>query len=226
MSQDETIYEAGESGDKDAAEGRHRLYREPEEYSEVIRTTPRAKTPWAAFMVRPAALRFETQDNEEKVLMLLRQHPVTNIKWVLTAILLSVVPVFAVMFDLGIIPPNFVFVSILFWYVFVFGFAFEQFLVWYFNVYLVTDERVIDYDFYSLLYKRISSAKIDNIEDVTFEMGGVPSSLINYGNVFIQTAAESREIEFHNVPRPELVVKLLNELILEEEREKLEGRVR
>ena len=211
---------------KSGLESGRPLAKDPTEYSEVMRLHKPTKSPWAAFMVRPPFLRFDTQDTEEKILVLLRRHPITNVGWILTTLALIFVPFFLVFFNVNLLPGNFVFVTVLFWYVFLFGFAFEKFLVWYFNVFLITDERVIDYDFYSLLYKRVSAAKIDNIEDVTFEMGGVASSLINYGNVFIQTAAETREIEFHNVPKPELVVKLLNELILEEEQEKLEGRAR
>ena len=197
--------------------------RDPKDYSEILRKFPEATNPFAAFMLRPK-IHFETQDRDEQVLLLLRRHFITNLGWIVTTMVMLFVPALGSIFELGFLPANFWFVGTLFWYVFVFGYAFEAFLVWYFNVYIVTDERVIDYDFYSLLYKRVSAAKIEDIQDVTYEMGGVASNLVNYGNVFIQTAAESLEIDFHEVPNPDLVVKLLNELILEEERENMEGR--
>jgi hypothetical protein len=107
----------------------------------------------------------------------------------------------------------------------VIGFAIESFIKWFYNVYIITDERIIDIDFHSLLFKDISSAKIDNIEDSTASTGGFWGSLFDYGTITIQTAAEKREFEFGSVPHPNKVAKLINELLLEEEREKLEGRV-
>ncbi|HEX7018248.1 MAG TPA: PH domain-containing protein, partial [Patescibacteria group bacterium] len=114
----------------------------------------------------------------------------------------------------------------IFWYLLITGFALESFLSWFFNVYIITDERVIDVDFLSLIYKNISSAKIDNIEDITAETGGAVRSIFNFGTVKIQTAGAATELEFEDVPHPAKVTRLLNELLLEEEREKIEGRVR
>jgi hypothetical protein len=76
-----------------------------------------------------------------------------------------------------------------------------------------------------LIYQNISAAKIDNIEDVTATKGGALRSVFDFGTVHIQTAAEKTQFEFEDVPHPSQVTKLLNELILEEEREKNEGRV-
>lgn len=203
------------------------LWRKPEEYSEVMRRESRTKNPLAAFVVKPRRIRFETQDPEEHVLLLLRKHGVTNLGWAATSLFLLVVPFLWEWLPLFVaLPMGYQVMLILSWYMVVVGYAFEKFLSWYFNVYIVTDERIIDYDFYSLLYKRVSEAKIDRIEDVTYEMGGALMNLFNYGTVFIQTAGELREFDFVAVPKPETVVKLLNELTIEEEREKLEGRVR
>lgn len=204
------------------------VHREPSEYSDLMKE-PRTTNPFAAFVVKPKNLSFETQEKEEKVLLLLRRHVITNVPWIVAAVLLLLVPFFLPLIPLSLLdffPDRFRFVSLVIWYLLVFGFVFEQFLDWYFNVYVITDERIIDFDFYSLIYKRVSEAKIDKIEDITFEMTGVLKSIFNYGTIFIQTAGESREFEFVDTPQPQRVVKFLNELALEEEREQLEGRVR
>jgi len=44
--------------------------------------------------------------------------------------------------------------------------------------------------------------------------------------VVIQTAAQVPKIEFEAVPNPDKVARVLRELRIEEEQEKLEGRVR
>lgn len=201
--------------------------RHEKEYSEVMRQLPQTKSPLAAFVVRPKKLKFETQESQEKILLLLRKHPITNLSWILIAGLMVLAPLMLTVVPLlAFFPMRFQLVTVVFWYLMTFGFVVEQFLSWYFNVYVITDERIIDFDFYSLVYKRVSEAKIDKIEDVTFQMTGVMRSLFNYGTVYIQTAGESREFEFDDTPQPQKVVKFLNEMVLEEEREKIEGRVR
>jgi hypothetical protein len=57
-------------------------------------------------------------------------------------------------------------------------------------------------------------------------MSGITSSIFNYGTVKIQTAAAIVEFDFEDVPQPAKVTAFLNELLLEEEREKIENRVR
>lgn len=201
--------------------------RDERDYSEVLRNTPTTTNPLAAFVVRPKNLKFETQDSEEKILLLLRKHPITNVPWMIWAGIallaplgLSIVPLFSFM------PERFQFITVVFWYVLVLGFILEQFLNWYFNVYVITDERILDFDFYSLIYKRVSEMRLDKIEDVTFEMSGVVRNIFNFGTVFIQSAGEAREFEFEDTPLPQKVVKLLNELQMEEQQEAIEGRVR
>ena len=57
-------------------------------------------------------------------------------------------------------------------------------------------------------------------------MGGVIRTIFNYGDVYIQTAAEVPTFQFLAVPKPDRVARVLQDLIIEEEKEKLEGRVR
>ena len=72
---------------------------------------------------------------------------------------------------LDTIPTNFKFVFIMIWYLISMAYTLESFLTWFFNVYIVTDERIIDIDFYNLTYKEVSDANLDKIEDVTYKMG-------------------------------------------------------
>jgi len=182
--------------------------------------------PFSAYMVRPK-IRFETQDREEKVILLMRRHVVTNLRWILIAAFLSVIPAFFEFFPLfGLFPARFQIIFAAMWYLFTTAYIFEHFLSWYYNVYIITDERIVDVDFYSILYKKVSDTKIDNIQDVTFVTGGALRTLFDYGTIYIQTAGEMREFDFEEVPHPDRVAKVLNELILEEEQERLEGRVR
>lgn len=203
-------------------------FRGPKEYSSVMAEHRQTRNPLAAFAVRPRKVKFETQDPEEYVLLLLRRHVITNVPWIVVAMIMLVVPlVVPTVFPMvSWVPVRFIGVATVMWYLLTAGYILESFLTWYFNVYIVTDERIVDIDFYSLIYKEISDTKIERIQDVTVTQGGVVRALFNFGTVYIQTAGEKREFDFEDVPRPQLVAKFLNEMLLEEERERMEGRVR
>lgn len=184
-------------------------------------------SPLASYSFMPEKVDFEIRDNEEKTVLLLRKHPITNIPWILLFLLMFFAPIVLANFPiLEFLPDNFRFVAILGWYLITVAYALESFLSWFFNVYIITDERIVDIDFHNLIYKEISDANIDRIQDVTYKMGGVIRTIFNYGDVFIQTAAEVPSFEFLAVPRPSEVARVLQNLRIEEEQEKIEGRVR
>lgn len=192
--------------------------------NEILGHTPH---PLSSTLINPKVFSFEEKDDEEAVLLVLRRHWFTNVGWIITAVILAFLP--------GFLPLKIIFsgvsssyqlVAVLFWYLITFVFSFEKFLSWYFNVYIVTDERVVDIDFENLLVKKFSEAKINMIQDVTSKVIGLFPTLFNYGSVYIQTAAEVPEIEFEMVPNPEKVIKVLQQLRQEEEQEALDGRVR
>ena len=193
---------------------------------ETIANERPTRNPFAAYMVKPK-VRFETQDREEKIVLLVRRHVVTNVGWVLTGVFFFIIPIFwSYVPFFHFFPDRFQIIMIVLWYLLAIAYLLEHFLSWYYNVQIITDERIVDVDFHSLLYKEVSDTKIENVQDVTFVMGGALRALLNYGTVYIQTAGERREFDFEDVPHPNRVAKIINELLLEEEKEKIEGRVR
>lgn len=172
----------------------------------------------AAFISYPDNVRFDTQSEEEEIILLLRKHWITNLFWLTTTLILIffppvVFPVLALRQILPTILPNFGLVLLAFWYLITFGFALVNFISWYFNVYIVTNERIIDVDFYNLLYRKLSSARIARVQDVTYKLGGVVRSLFDFGDVFIQTAGTEANFEFEAVPQPESVVRKISDLM-------------
>lgn len=175
----------------------------------------------------PPRTRFETQEEGEEVVLFLRQHLVVTVPWllmVLTALVIT--PVFEYFPPYASLPATYQLVITLMWYLFVVGYGFARMMSWFFNIYILTDERVVDVDFTNILYRKISSAKIEEIQDVNVVSSGAFETFFNYGSVSIQTAAEVPEFEFAKVPHPDKVGTIINQLIDMEEQEKLEGRVK
>ena len=156
---------------------------------------------------------FEGQEKEEKVVLFLRQHPLANIPWILASLLMFAAPLVLTSFKLlEFLPSNFLFIAILSWYLITSGFILEKLLSWLFNVYIVTDKRIIDIDFFNLVHKQVSYAALDKIQDITYSTGGVVGTLFNWGDVLIQTAGASPNFDFLKVPEPALVVGKIKEL--------------
>lgn len=89
------------------------------------------------------------------------------------------------------------------------------FLVWidvYFDVWIVTNERIVNIEQKDLFTRRISELRFSRVQDVTSEVQGIIPSVLNYGDVHVQTAGEHARFIFHNVPDPvtikDLVMKL------------------
>ena len=208
-------------------EQKQRPRRKIEDYSEVMKSEKSSDNFFSAFITKPKKIKLDIQNKDEKIVLVLRQHIATQIKslFFLCIAILAIPTILGFSGFMGALPSKFVSAFYIFWVALSFGLFVRSFLIWLFNVYIITDERIIDVDFNSMIYFNISNAKIENIEDVTASTSGPMAAIFDYGTITIQTAGERTEFEFSSVPHPAKVTKLLSELILEEEREKIEGRV-
>jgi len=167
----------------------------------------------SSFLVEPKHLKFAEQDEEEKIYLAIRPHWVTNLSWILISIIMLFVPLLFKYFSfLDFFSGNYQFVINTFWYLITFIYAFEKFLTWYFDLFLVTGERVVDIKFNNLLNKHFAEADLDMIQDVSSSVRGVMGTFFNYGDVLFQTASEINQITFEKVPNPEKIIKLTEEL--------------
>jgi hypothetical protein len=171
------------------------------------------KSPFSSSLIFPKVFSFAERDDDETVLIALRPHWFTNVSWILISIILFIIPpLFKLVPLIDTLPGNYLFVLSLFWYMVSVAFVFQKFMSWYFDVYIITNRRVIDIDFYNLLTKKFSEAELSKIQDVTSQVAGVSQTIFNYGNVLIQTAAEIDEITFTKIPHPDRVVKIIQEM--------------
>lgn len=202
------------------------VHRYVDDYSEVLKAENPGTRIWSSYLPKPLRFNFDSQERHEHILLVLRQHPISQVKKILAGLVLMFVPL--LLSSIGVtslLPGSYQMSILIMWAIMTFGYYFSIFLTWFFSVYIITDERIIDVDFYSLIHKDVSSAKLDRIEDTSAVTGGAIQSMFDFGTVSIQTAGATVQIDFENVPHPARITKLLNELQLEEEREKVEGRV-
>lgn len=193
----------------------------------IYSITGHTKYPLSSLLINPHVFDFEERDSNEKIMLVARPHWFTNVSWIVTSFFLVLAPSLLKFVPIiNGIPVKFQILGVFVWYLITFAFAFEKFISWYFDVYIITDERVIDISFNNLLDKKFSEAKLTMIQDVTSRVSGVSQTMLNYGTVLIQTAAEVSEIHFEMVPNPEKIIKVLQVLRQEEEKETLGGGIK
>ena len=176
----------------------------------------------SSFVANPRAYHFSTQHDGESIEYLLRRHWWTNVKWMLLSAFLLILPVifanFSQLFTFwDIFSSDLKIVLLLVWYFVAAFFVFEHFLLWYYNAFLITDERVLDLDFYGFFHMESSEARLEQIQDVSHTQGGLSQLIFNFGNVYVQTASELGKIEILGVANPAKVHKILIDLKEKEE---------
>lgn len=180
---------------------------------------------WDAFVVKPKNVIYEDLDSDEEILIMGRSHIITNFNWVFGLSFLFFLPLFWKEFPFFSSLSTEVNLAIdVFWYLGVIFYVILNTLMWFYNVYIVTNERVIDIDFLGLLNKTVNVTQISKIEDVNFTQKGLFASWFNYGDVVVETASEQRTQDvsrggdkaaftFRSIGEPNKVTSVISELM-------------
>ena len=174
---------------------------------------------FSAYCDNPQAVKVADKLDDEEILLYLRKHFVTNAPWIIKAIgfmiifpLLVYVNSFGLI-DITFLPYNYVLFLTTFYYMIIFAYMFVKYLSWFYNISLVTTQRIIDIDFSSLVYENVAATKLTQLEDVSYSQIGIIRSIFDYGDVTLQTAGTVSGFDFLAVPHPEKIIKIINNLI-------------
>lgn len=174
----------------------------------------------SSFCQNPQGVSFETQKGTESIILFLRSHFLTNLSWIIISIILVILPLIAALFlpnmHLGFLSSEvvsrFVTVFALFYYLIVFSYIFLSFLSWFYNVFIVTTERILDIDYSDIVVHNMAETKLNHIEDVRYTQSGFIPSFINYGNLFVQTAGTEENFEAFSIPKPREATDIITDL--------------
>lgn len=181
--------------------------------NKIVRKTPHF---FSSFFQNPGGLSFQEQEKNEEIILLLRRHFITNVPWILFVLFLAILPItfplLAITFPFPPLSSLTIVFMVSFYYLILFGLALLNFTLWYFHIGLVTNIRIVDIDLSGLLYRHVATARHESVEEVTYDQIGFVTSLFNYGNVHVQTAGATANIEFDRVPRPAKVADIIGDL--------------
>lgn len=160
---------------------------------------------------------FPAQEKDERILLILRRHWFTYaIFWFVTILL--IIPMIA-FFSYAVNNPDAITaqiqnISILacsIYILFLFALLMNGFVDFYLDVYIITDRRIVDIVQNGLFKREISELNLRMIQDVSAHVDGIFPTLLHYGNINVQTAAETPNFAFKNIPHPyEISKKILD----------------
>lgn len=149
----------------------------------------------------------------EKVLLFLRRHWMTPTEIIFYMILLYIVPFGVVSIFLEplttyighpVFGPLITIVGSMY-AMGVWLFGFMEITDYYLDTWIVTNERILNIEQKGLFTRVASELHLSAIQDATSEIHGMLRTLLNFGNVHIQTAGEKTRFIFKDIPHPEKI---------------------
>lgn len=79
------------------------------------------------------------------------------------------------------------------------------------DIWIITNQRLIDSTKFTPFNQRVSSADLINVEDMTVEKQGVLPTMFNYGDLRCQTAGAHSNFVLAGIPDPTKTLQLVDE---------------
>ncbi len=160
------------------------------------------------------------QKSYEKIKYVLRRHPITFAPKILFTIVLIVFPAILYFMITNIYPAlleneNIYTLTTLLgsiYYLSILLFTFTHFVDFYLDMWIITNDRIIDIEQFNLFSRTISELDLFRIQDITTDVHGLFASMFNYGNLKITTASGNLDLVFHNIPSPDKIRRELLDL--------------
>lgn len=82
------------------------------------------------------------------------------------------------------------------------GYTFYVWFMWNNGIYVVTDQRVIRIEQLGIFNREISEAEVDRIQEISTEVKGPIRTMMNFGDVKLQTASKEGKVTLKDVASP------------------------
>lgn len=168
---------------------------------------------------QPSHVVLEGKNITDVIKLFVRRHIVTNIPWIVTTIVLFLIPpLIQILLTVTntttfVLPGNFILIFILFYYLIAFTYAFINFLDWFFNIIIISNTEIIDIDYKDVVFHDVAATNVNLVEDVNYVQVGFIRSLFNFGDLFVQTAGGKENIEAYAIPQPARIARIILDFI-------------
>lgn len=145
---------------------------------------------------------FENQRPDEEVVLVRRRHPWVLFKaGIITLVILVIIFITFLIWGASL---NSIIVLIAGLVILIF-YLLGRFFVYNSDIYILTNQRIINIDQGGFFMRRVSEAELTNIQNVTYEIKGPIKSMLNFGEIIVQTAGNAPGLTLKNVENPHFV---------------------
>lgn len=146
----------------------------------------------------------------EEIAEVVRQYPLSLFWQIIFAFILVILPFFLMFLllswgSIGLFLFAFLLAVALFY-------SLKVFNNWYFNIFIITNYRIIDIDQKKFFDKTVSGITYDKIQDISYHQKGLGQTLFKYGSVQLQLVNANTKIKLEKIYQPEKVQQLLTEM--------------
>lgn len=161
-----------------------------------------------------------TQHEGEKVEFVLRRHPIVFLGPIFVFLILAAIPLAGRAIFLAEKPVNSsnpliaagILLLVSAYYLGIWVFFLSQFTDYYLDINIVTNDRIIDINQKGLFGRSVSELDLTRVQDVNSEIKGIIPTMLGYGTVVVQTAANEENFHFEQVANPNYIRQRILEL--------------
>jgi hypothetical protein len=88
------------------------------------------------------------------------------------------------------------------WWLLLWSSAFSAFTQYFLNAWIITNQRIVEIEQQGFFDREVSSLLLNRIQDVTIDTRGLMHSLLDIGDINVQTAGTIDRFTMDNVPNP------------------------
>lgn len=147
---------------------------------------------------------------DEQAIRLVRRYPVSFLGRLILAFILIALPFFLMypLFQWG----NWGLLAFGLLLLIAFLYCLRLFIVWYFNLFIITDQRVIDVFQKGFFDRTVSSVIYSRIRDVAYRTKGLFQTIFHYGTVIIEISGTKVRLEVKNIKNPKEIQEIIANL--------------
>ena len=149
---------------------------------------------------------FEGQEPGEKIILFIRRHPIVLALRVVGLLIAYIVPII-ISFIFADVIMNYQLVTLYFfilsiWSLLVWLVIFYSFTMYTLDVWIITDRRIIDSNQHGFFNRTVSELHTSRVQDITVNTDGPLQTIVDFGDLFIQTAGTEERFMFLQIPNP------------------------
>lgn len=96
---------------------------------------------------------------------------------------------------------------------FVLSYFFMQWVFWYFDIWIVTHEELIDSQLVSFFLHTRAELPLRQVQDITYSISGLLATIFKCGNINVQTASKQGSFKLLSIYQPQAAVEAIGQLV-------------